>query len=185
MSNPKHNQALEAKLSAMLDRKFPGIEVSVASSPRWGRLCATFRWTGFEGLLPEERFHRLTTVIPEDFRLSKMQGVVWVELAPNEGIDAYLKLPRSEDIGVRAGDIYGGLKKIGLFLALEQALGRSPEKSCCGDFSAVAAILAEKDYPPTEVSDVKLLFIRHGAYCDCQVAQTVQAQLAEEYADVA
>lgn len=185
MSTPKHNKALETKLSALLKDKFPGMEVSVRHAPRWDRMCATFRWPGFEGLLPEERFHRLTTVIPEDFRSSQMQGLIWLELAPNEAVDDFLKQPRSEDIATRASKVYSGLMKVEFFSALEKALGRSPEKKCSGDFSAVVRILAGKNYPPAKVSYVKLLFITHGAYCDCQIVQTVQAQLAEEHADVA
>src|SRR5262245_39473630 len=104
-----------AELTAILAAKFSGIRVETAHSTHWNRPCVTFRWHNFAGLLPEERFHRLVSAIPADFREKKLVGFVWLELADGETIDEFLRLPRSEDVADRGAKIYAGLMKAGLF----------------------------------------------------------------------
>jgi len=145
-------------------------------------MCVTFRWSGFAGLLSEERFERLSRLIPAEYRDGKLTGFVWLELAPDEGVDDLLRLPRSEDVADRESDIYTKLIGLDFFDALARALGANPQKSCTGDFSEVAAILSAKEFSKEKITDSKLVFIRHGAYCDCQVLLTVRAELAGLYA---
>ena len=130
MSPQNANTELECELTDMLEGRFPGIAVEVAHSARWNRMSVTFRWAGFGDLLPEERFQRLAGAIPDPFREAKLLGFVWLELAPEETIDAFLKLPRSEDVAEREVSIYGKLAAGGFFLALKKAMGNSPQKSC-------------------------------------------------------
>ena len=80
MKGRQKERRLEEDLVDMLEEPFPGMAVAVAYSRRWNRKCATFCWSGFSGLLPEERFHRLVGVIPEEFRKSRMAGLVWLEM---------------------------------------------------------------------------------------------------------
>ncbi|RME36294.1 MAG: hypothetical protein D6788_11885 [Planctomycetota bacterium] len=185
MPGKRTNATLEADLSALLADRFPGMEITVGHSERWNAPCVTFRWAGFAELLPEERFQRLATVIPEPFRRERMAGYVWLELAPEETVDAFLKLPRSEDVVERAGGIYADLSRSGFFDALEEALAPSPDKRCGGDFTASVRILEEKGFAPERIVDARLLFIHHGVYCDCQVLQTIRSELAKRYAGVA
>jgi len=158
----------------MLAPSFDGIQVEAAHNERWNRMCVTFRWPGFVGLLPEERFQRLARVIPEGFRQSRLAGFVWLELAPNESIDAYLRLPRSEDIADREKTICARLAQLSFFESLAGSLGVNPADHCPGDFSATITLLGALGFLPSEVQDAKLVFIRHSAYCDCQVIETVQ-----------
>jgi hypothetical protein len=157
----------------MLMPSFEGIEVEVGHSDRWDRMCVTFRWAGFVDLLPEERFHRLSRVIPSGFREERLRGFVWLELAPEESIEEYLELPRSEDVGKREKAICTGLVGVGFFDSLRQALAPDATDRCPGDFSLSLAALSAAGFPAPKISDARLVFIRHGAFCDCQVIETV------------
>jgi hypothetical protein len=165
----KQDKELEAELAEMLAGKFRGIEISIEQSPRWNRMCAMFRWKGFNGLLPEERFHRLTTAIPAEFRNTRMKGFVWLELAPGESVDDVLAMPRSEDVAPREKSILKKLSQASFYAALEEALGESPQEECGGDFANTALVLEARKWPQSDITDAKLLFIREGIYCDCQV----------------
>lgn len=182
MTNSRRDKKLESELTELLSPSFPGIHVSVDHSDRWDRMCVMFTWEGFTDLLPEERFHRLVTHIPEKVRETKLAGFVWLELAKGESIDEFLHLPRSEDVADREEGIYNTLLKAKFFDTLKQSLKPSPAKACKGDFVHVAKVLAERKYTPAKIRDAKLVFIRHGAYCDCQVVDTIQAELAKKHA---
>ncbi len=174
MATQTRDRKLETELAAVLASSLGGITVEVGYSDRWQRMCVTFRWSGFAGLLPEERFHRLAQVIPAAFRESRLKGYVWLELAPGESIEAYMSLPRSEDAATREKAICGGLVDIRFFELLGDALGPNSADRCLGDFSATSALLSGLGLPLLKIQDAKLVFIRHGAFCDCQVLETVQ-----------
>ncbi len=184
MAKRDSDRQLEADLMTILQPCFAGITVSVGHSERWDRTSATFRWPGFADLLPEERFHRLIRVIPEDVRRTRMGGVVWVELAGDETIDQYLKLPRSEDLGAKERDIFARLNRVGFFAALAALLGPTPEARCEGDFSRSVTVLSRKNVSDEHVRQAKLLFIRHGVYCDCQVLPLAKHAPADKRAEV-
>lgn len=181
MGSPGKDQKLAADLANMLAPAFEGIAIEVMRSKRWDRDCVIFRWSGFARLLPEERFHRLVQAIPEDFRKARLARLVWLELAPKESVDAYLKLPRSEDVADRETSIYARLAKARFFEALGKSLGPAPDKNCPGDLSKTAAVLRKKKWTAPRIRDAKLVFIRHGVFCDCQVLQTAQPTLVKAY----
>ncbi len=185
MAGKKKDRELEAELLATVEPKFPGMMVEVGLSERWNRPCVTFRWAGFADLLPEERYHRLATVIPESVREKKLKGFVWLELAPEESVDSFLKHPRSEDMADQEGEIYAGLVQCGFFDGLSKAVGPSPESKCRGVFQETLAVLQTKKYTPEQIRDARLAFIRHGAYCDCQVHIAARPSLAEAHAGAA
>ena len=108
-----------------------------------------------------------------------MAGLIWLELAPDETIDDFLALPRSEDVADREGDIYAALTQLSFFTLLAESLGTAPEKSCTGDFTKSQAILTRKRATADTVTDAKLAFIRHGVYCDCQVLRSAQPTMAK------
>ncbi len=176
-------ETLETKLVAMLADLFPGLTVEVGRSKRWNRMCASFRWSGFTGLLPEERFQRLAKAIPEGFRESQMKGFVWLELAPDETLESFLELPRSEDVTDREPALYAELVRADFFESLDEAMGVSPGESCRGDLSQADEILSAEHFSKDKIRDAKLVFIRHGVFCDCQIMETAQPALAELYAD--
>ena len=62
----KRDRRREAELAELVASAFPGMTVEVGHGSRWKRMCVMFRWAGFANLLPEERFHRLVSVIPQD-----------------------------------------------------------------------------------------------------------------------
>lgn len=179
MEGNRQHKWIEAELRASLTPKFPGMTIQVAHSDRWKRMCVTFRWSGFVGLLPEERFHCLVEMVSAQFRRSHLQGFVWLELAPDETVEAYLQLPRSEDVNERAPAIYGDLLSAGFFDALDTALGPRPKGKCRGGFLSTKTVLSAGNYSPPRICDAKLLFIGQGVYCDCQVLETVRPKLAQ------
>jgi hypothetical protein len=176
---------LTRRLAAMIRDAFPEMVVNVSHSPRWNRPCATFTSSAFEGLLPEERFHRLVGVIPADFREENMAGFVWLELAPGERLEEFLKLPRCEDVAACEKDIYGRLARAGLFESLAEAMGASPDSHCAGGFGEMTRLLTAAGLRPDDIRDAKLLMIRHHAYCDCQILLTARDRLAQRFADAA
>lgn len=171
------DKQVAAELKEMLSPSHPGIEVEIAQHPRWQRRCVTFRWPGFAELLPEERFYRLVRMIPENYRVEKLSGAVWLELAPTETVDQFLSLPRSEDIAERERRIYKRMVQVGFFFSLSDSLGPSPEATCGGDFAKSIAILFEKGLSRDEIRDFKLVLIRNNAFCDCQVLITAHPAL--------
>lgn len=173
------DKQLASDLQEILDPQFPGMTLEVTQSSRWGRTCATFRHDGFAGLLPEERFHRLVAVIPEEFRETRLAGFVWLELAPGESIDQFLALPRSEDVAEREGDVLAYLQKMNFFERLAAALGATPAKTCTGGFSQSMELLSAKDCSQAAARDAKLVFIRGGAYCDCQALEVGRKALSD------
>ncbi len=173
---------LQKELTAMLRGKFDGMSVVVEHSARWKRMCVRFIWPGFAGLLPEERFHRLASSIPEDFRESRLKGFVWIEATPDESIGDVLAMPRSEDVVDCEAEIYERLEKIDFFSALKGCMEPEPQRSCTGGFSQTQSVLSNKKAGEAQARDAKLLFILHGAYCDCQVVQAVHAELAKRHA---
>ncbi len=185
MGKESKNKKLQDELAALIASAFPDMTVEVGHSARWDRDCVTFRSSGFAGLLPEERFHRLARAIPEDFRGSKLKGFVWLELTPKETIDAYLKLPRSEDIVNKEAAIYRELVAGGFFESLRKQMGSKPDASCQGGFSDSEAVMSTGGKSAVKIRNAKLLFIRHGVYCDCQVLNTVEPELQELFAGAA
>ncbi|MBI4719164.1 MAG: hypothetical protein HY763_15295 [Planctomycetes bacterium] len=185
MTRTDSNERLARELLAMLAGSFADMVVEVSPSERWKRMCVTFRWPGFAELLPEERFHRLAAVVPESYRQTQLGGFVWLELAPGESLDAFLALPRSEDVASREASVYAALVRAGFFPALGKALGPSPEKSCARGFEKTASVLERKKFAPAGIRDAKLIFIRHGSYCDCQALLVAQPALAQQHAGAA
>lgn len=185
MAASKNDKQLASELTTMLGSKFPGITVEIGSNERWNRPCATFRWEGFVGLLPEERFHRLMTVIPEALRESRMGGFVWLELATDETVDAFLSLPRSDDIAGQEGAIFIELVETHFFEMLGDSMGPSPDRKCTGDFTLANEILTTRCVGADELRRAKLAFIHHGAFCDCQVLLTAKLAVADLHAGAA
>lgn len=181
MTNQRKDRKLETELQQLLEPHFPGIAATVAHSERWDRMCVTFRWDGFTDLLPEERFHRLINHIPEAFRESHLAGFVWLELTLGEDVDQFLRLPRSEDIAEREEPIFGALVRMKFFETVKERMKPNPAKSCKGDFSESDAVLSDLEAGTERRREARLLFIRYGAYCDCQAVGTVHAELAKKY----
>ena len=179
------DQRLEADLSDLVCTTFPGITVRVEDNARWNRKSVTFSWSGFAGLLPEERFHKLVGVIPSDMRQSRMQGMVWLELAPGESVDDYLKLPRSEDSVEKEPAVYSMLVEANFFVDMANRIGSGPQSKCGGDFSVAESVLTSARFSASRIRDAKLVFIRHGVYCDCQILSSVQPELAKLYSGAA
>lgn len=184
-SNRMDDQRLETDLNDLVRATFPGMTVCVEDNARWNEKSVTFTWPGFSDLLPEERFHKLVGVIPPEMRQSRMQGMVWLELVPGESIDDYLKLPRSEDSLEKEPSVYSMLVEADFFVDMANRIGSGPGSKCGGDFTVAEAVLTNAKFSASRIRDAKLVFIRHGVYCDCQVLSSVQPELAKLYSGAA
>ena len=168
MSKKDLHSELQAKLARLLGEKLPGITIEVGHSERWDRTSLTFRWSGFDDLLAEERFHRLFRCIPEDFYEEYLCGCIWFELGSTESVEDFLKLPRAEDVRDKEPQVVRKLTRAGFFEALGEELGEEPVSRCGGDFSAVRRVLAAKKFTKPALCDALLVLMRNGAFCDCE-----------------
>lgn len=152
----------------------PGIEVLVDRSPRWNRTCLTFRWAGFSGLLPEERFRILARQIPQAYIDQHCTGAVWLELAPGEDVDHYLALPRCEDVADQTDDVLRELARTDFFAVLEDELARVLPDKVEDNLSVTRRILSARAMSAQGVQTVCLVLIGCGAYNDWSVLRAVR-----------
>lgn len=181
MAGDSQHGTIRRKLIEFLEPALPGIEVEVGTAERWQRMCLRFRHPSFEELLPEQRFRQVLAAIPQDYHQQHLQGAVWFEMAPGETEDDLLKAPRSEDLADREAAIAGTLFACGFFEALSKAMGESPIESCTGRFAACRTALEGTGITGDAQRDACLIFIRQGAYCDCEVLLAAQPTLADGY----
>ena len=181
MAGKRRHESIRKKLLDILEPVLPGIELEVSESRRWQRMCLTFRHPSFAELLPEQRFRRLLAAIPEDFYEKQLRGAVWFELAPGETPEDLLRAPRSEDLAKQEPAIARKLLDCGFFDGLTDAMGQSPIETCSGHFAAARKVLAAKGITGDEQRDACLVFIRQGAYCDCEVLLAARPALDRRY----
>ena len=175
MAKTKSHAQLAKDLRGFVAGACPGIEVEVSRSRRWKRTCLTFRWSGFAGLLLEERFRLLARLIPPDYYEEHLRGVVWLELAPEESVEDFLAQPRSEDVDDRLPSIWRMLRKLDFFAALEDELVRIPVEQCPDDFTLSKRVLGAKRASSEQIRDACLAFMRTRAYNDWEVLRQVRA----------
>jgi len=168
-------------LRKLLEPHLPGVEVDVGRSRRWQRLTVTFRHEKFAALLPEQRFRALLQLIPSEFYETYLRDAVWFELAPGENPEAVTGARRSEDVAADEPGLARALLHNGFFERLADRLAPSPIEQCAGDFAATRAALAEAGVDDPQQRDACLVFIRHGAYCDCEVLLAARGKLEELY----
>jgi hypothetical protein len=165
---------LAGELRELVETACPGIAVEVGIHPRWQRKCFTFRWAGFDGLLPEERFRLVVKRIPPEFYEAHCGGAVWLELADGESLEDYLELPRSEDIDPRLAAVWSFLRDVNFFATLEDELVRIPPARCPDDFTVCRKVLTVKQASADQARDALLAFMRHRAYSDWEVLREVR-----------
>ncbi|MCP4250548.1 MAG: hypothetical protein GY778_26185 [bacterium] len=181
MAETTQHQRIRKKLLEILEPHLPGIEIDVGQARRWKRLTLTFRHERFGPLLPEQRFRSLLQMIPTEFYEGELRGAVWFELAPGEKQEDILRARRSDDVADDEPAIAQRLFDVGYFEALEKALGPRPVETCGGDFAKVREVLAAQEIVEAEQRDACLVFIRQGAYCDCDVLLAAKPALAKLY----
>ena len=169
MARRQSDRVIENRLQETLRARFTDMTVQASRSPRWKRLVLTFRWSGFDELLPEERFQRLLNAIPGPFYVNQLRECVWFELGTGESLEEYMKLPRSEDVEPQAARVLEQLQRVGFFKALGDALGDQPASTCRGDFSVTRELLRSLNFDAESVRRAILVLIGRGVCCDCKV----------------
>jgi len=181
MATANDYQQIRDGLRKLLEPHLPGIEVEVGRSRRWQRMTVTFRHEKFASLLPEQRFRALLQLIPSEFYETYLRDAVWFELAPGENAETVSQARRSEDVAAEEPGLARVLLQSGFFQCLAGRLAQSPIEKCCGDFAVTRAALADAGLPDPQQRDACLVFIRHGAYCDCEVLLAARGKLEELY----
>lgn len=175
------NADLRVDLLELLAKTCPEIDVTLAHSERWHRSCIEFRWDGFAGLLPEERFRRIMGALPDHFYEQRMRGYVCLELAPGEDLEAFLALPRSADIVQDEPRIARRLFKANFFGQLATLLGESPMDACPGSLQGCRQLLRSLRFSATQVERACLVLIRHRSFCDCEVLMRARQELMNQF----
>jgi len=160
-----------------LEPVLKGVKVEVSSSARWERPVVMVRWAGFSDLLAEQRFRRVIRCFPKAFYEQKLQELIWFELTPEQSIDAYLAMPRSEDMNNKSTTISKQLKKRNFYAKLAESLGNGPRPGCDDNFTRSRAILKSFRYSQRRIEECCLMFISQGAYCDCEVLTVTQPNI--------
>ncbi len=175
MSKSKKTFAeIEKDLLSFTQERCPGIKVTVEHSERWDRTCFTFRWSGFEGLLLEERFRIIAHLVPPDYYSQHCSEAVWLELTLTETIKDYLSQPRSEDVDDQIQSTWKMLAEKNFFAALEDELVRMPLHQCPNDFTYSKRVLDAQMVKGSKRDVALLSFMRHQAYCDWEVLRKIR-----------
>jgi len=169
MARTDKYEQIRGQLLELLSPAFPGIEVSVEHSQRFKRMVLTFVHASFTRWLTEQRFRFVVQRIPPEFFEKNLRGAVWFELAPGETAEDVMKAKRSEDLADRSEDIGQRLEKKGFYDALRKDMGTDPARKCSDDFAHTRAVLDRMGIKEEEQTDVCLVLIGRGAYCDCAV----------------
>ena len=119
-------------------------------------------------MLPEQRFWRMLQAIPSEVYEEELAGLIFFELTPDESIDDYLKMPRSEDIAAKEEALIRALDELSFFDELAVELGDAPEQVCDRSFTLARRVMEKRETSPKRMDELCLLLIRHGAYCDCE-----------------
>jgi hypothetical protein len=172
----KHER-VQRELSALLGPVLSGVEVSVAHSARWRRMQVTVTWPGFAELLAEERFRIVVEAIPHEFFEEHLKAAVWFELAAGETEHDLLKMPRSEDVAEAEPRIMAQLMDLKFFDRLQQQMGPDATKTCAGHLQISKALLRTLGVGRVDAERACLAFIRHHAFCDCQVLLRAKPEL--------
>ncbi len=179
MSPLKQYAQVAEALQGHLSERFDDVSVRIGDGIHYKGMNVIVTCPAFAGLLAEQRYHHIVRAIPADFYERFLrQGVVWFELAPGESASAYVKMPRSEDIGADEELIARRLKAVEFFKRIQTALGSRPGSASADDFIVTKRLLAESGLDEKGVTQACLYLIRQGAYCDAQVLADVVPKMA-------
>ena len=186
MSKDDRLANIEAELQQFVRAAYPAM---VVRAEYWSqdpsRIALYFIDEQFKGLYPQQRYHYLVHLIPEDY-LSDLADSVWFELTPGENPEA-IEYPDEELIAEIKPDVLGTLQKSGFFIRLDELIrpkdGTSHGQECSGDFSHSKAVLKMCGLAESDWSDVFHVLMDEGAFCDCEVLYNVapESRLKADY----
>jgi hypothetical protein len=168
---------IESELHAFVRDAYPAMTVRVERVQSGAaHLAIYFIDASFRNLYPQQRYHKLTSVIPAVYIEDRLSGSAWFELAPGESPET-LRLPDDDLISSITPDVSQALKNRGFFKALDDTLCRISSDlkvaRCKGDFSNSKAALLASGFPESDHDDVFGVLMALGAYCDCEVLYNV------------
>ncbi len=168
---------IESELRSFVRNAYPAMTVRVEwvqSGPE--HLAIYFIDASFRNLYPQQRYHKLTSVIPRAYIEDRLSGSEWSELAPGESPES-LRLPDDNLVSSITPHVSLALKNRGFFKVLDDTLCPiSPDLEvvrCQGDFSNSKAALLASAFPESDHDDVFGVLMALGAYCDCEVLYNV------------
>ncbi len=166
----KDYQSVQRELEGHLRKRLNRVSVRIGEGIHYRGVNVVVTWSGFAGLLPEQRFHHVVRAIPGEYYDRHLrEGIVWFELAPGESAEAYMRMPRSEDVAAEEGRIAERLRQMGFWEEFLAAAGLRPHEASADGFVESGRILREAGEDEEAVRKACLFFIRQGAYCDAHL----------------
>jgi hypothetical protein len=168
---------IESELHSFVRDAYPAMTVRVERVQSGAEhLAIYFIDASFRNLYPQQRYHKLTSVIPAAYIEDRLSGSEWFELAPGESPET-LRLPDDDLISSITPDVSQALKNRGFFKVLDDTLCpislALEGVRCKGDFSNSKAALLASGFPESDHDDVFGVLMALGAYCDCEVLYNV------------
>jgi hypothetical protein len=140
------------------------------------RIALFFVDERFRGLYPQQRYHYLMHLIPDDYCRSTLEDTVWFELTPDERPEE-VEYPDEGLIAAIKADVLAALQTSGFFGALDELLSPadvdSQRRQCSGDFRHARQALEKCGFAQSDWSDVFHVLMAEGGFCDCEVLYNV------------
>jgi hypothetical protein len=168
---------LESELRSFIRNAYPAMTVRVERVQTSAEhLAIYFIDASFRDLYPQQRYHKLTSLIPPAYIEDRLSGSEWFKLAPGESPET-LRFPDDDLISSITPHVSLVLKNRGFFKVLDDTLCPiSPDLEvvqCKGDFSNSKAALLACGFSGGDYDDVFGVLMAIGAYCDCEALYNV------------
>ena len=168
---------IESELRSFVQGAYPAMTVRVEQVQTGEEhLAIFFIDASFRDLYPQQRYHKLTSVIPAAYIENQLSGSQWFELVPGENPET-LRLPDDDLISSITQDVSLALKNRWFFNVLDDTLcpvlPNLEAVRCQGDFSNSKAALLACGFPESDCDDVFGVLMSLGAFCDCEVLYNV------------
>jgi hypothetical protein len=172
---------LEETLYEFIKPSYPDIKIEVVDNTDNIR-CLYFIDEKFKGLYPQQRYHYLIHLIPEDFYKQNLENTTWFELAPDENPDE-LHYHDQETIEAIKETILTILKNKVNFVTLLDNEFVTETVKCFGDFRHSKKILSDLNFSDEDQFDIFHVLMDEGAYCDCEILYNVfrESEFSKKY----
>ncbi|CAN5355869.1 hypothetical protein BH11BAC5_BH11BAC5_06200 [soil metagenome] len=176
-----NDSELEASLYKFIKPKYPDVEIKVQNGDENIRQVF-FTANLFKDLYPQQRYHYLSHLIPDDFFEENLVDTEWFELAPGENPDE-LDYHDDEILEEITEAVLGVLRHKVDFVSILDRRFMKEDALCAGDFSHSKKILTKLDFPAEAQFDIFHVLMKKGGYCDCEILFNVfcESEYAKKY----
>jgi hypothetical protein len=175
------SKELQETLYKFITPTYSDIKIEVIDAPD-NRRQIYFVEEKFKNLFPQQRYHFLVHLIPDEFYKEHLAKSSWYELAPGENPEDLKFLDNETVEGIR-DIILAVLKDRVNFVTKLDTLFSSESVKCFGDFRHSKRILNELNFSDEEQFDIFHVLMHEGGYCDCEILYNVfrESEYAQKY----